>query len=63
MDAYDLNYSFSETLGSGHADPAQKLSSFAYMAIALAATVAGGSALLAVQSKKQMWEAGSLRRQ
>lgn len=64
MDAYDLNYSFSKTLGSGKMEPAPAIDSFAYLAIGLAAVVVGGSAFYAVQSRKQMNQtAASLGRQ
>lgn len=64
MDAYDLNYSFSETLGSGKMEPAPAIDSFAYLAIGLAAVAVGGSAFYAVQSRKQMNQtAASLGRQ
>ena len=54
--AYDLNHSFRETLDSGGQamQTGPELDSFAGLAIALAAAVAGGSAFYAVQSRRQI---------
>jgi putative copper export protein/methionine-rich copper-binding protein CopC len=55
MNAYDLNYSFTEELGStlpSQAGPT--LDSFAWLAIVLAAAVVGGSAAYVVQSRRQL---------
>jgi uncharacterized membrane protein len=54
--SYDLNHTFRETLGSGEqTTPAgPELDSFAGLAIALGAAVAGGSAFYAAQSRRQM---------
>jgi hypothetical protein len=58
MNAYDINYSFIENLvpmQPAQAGPA--LDSFAWLAIALALTVAGGSAAYVVQSRRQLRKA------